>query len=42
VSDVSPHLDLIAYLLFAGVALLALMRLPDRMPGLPTVAPAWH
>ena len=40
VSDVPPHLDLVAYLLFAGVALLALLRLPDRVPGLPAVTPA--
>ncbi len=40
VSSSPPHLELIAYLLFAGVALLALMRLPDRTPGLPAVAPA--
>ena len=40
VSSVPPHLDLVAYLLFAAVALLALLRLPDRTPGLPAVAPA--
>jgi hypothetical protein len=40
VSSTPPHLELIAYLLFAGVALLALVRLPDRTPGLPAVAPA--
>ena len=40
VSSAPPHLELIAYLLFAGVALLALVRLPDRTPGLPAVAPA--
>src|SRR6266487_6364552 len=40
VSSVPPHLDLVAYLLFAGVALLALLRFPDRVPGLPAVAPA--
>ncbi len=40
VSSSPPHLELIAYLLFAAVALLALMRLPDRTPGLPAVAPA--
>ena len=39
-SSAPPHLELIAYLLFAGVALLALVRLPDRTPGLPAVAPA--
>jgi hypothetical protein len=40
VSSAPPHLELTAYLLFAGVALLALVRLPDRTPGLPAVAPA--
>jgi hypothetical protein len=40
VSSVPPHLELIAYLLFAAVAVLALLRFPDRVPGLPAVAPA--
>jgi hypothetical protein len=40
VSSVPPHLNLVAYLLFAGVALLALLRFPDRVPGLPAVTPA--
>jgi hypothetical protein len=40
VSTAPPHLELIAYLLFAAIALLALLRLPDRVPGLPAVAPA--
>jgi hypothetical protein len=40
VSSVPPHLQLVAYLLFAGVALLALLRLPDGVPGRPAVAPA--
>ena len=40
VSSVPPHLELIAYLLFAAVALLALLRMPDRVPGLPAVTPA--
>jgi hypothetical protein len=39
-SSVPPHLELVAYLLFAAVALLALLRLPDRVPGLPAVTPA--
>jgi len=39
-SSVPPHLELVAYLLFAAVALLALLRFPDRVPGLPAVAPA--
>jgi hypothetical protein len=40
VSSVPPHLTLISYLLFAAVALLALARFPDRVPGRPAVAPA--
>ena len=40
VSSSPPHLELIAYLLFAAVALLALLRLPDRVPARPAVAPA--
>jgi hypothetical protein len=40
VSSVPPFLELVAYLLFAAVALLALLRLPDRVPGLPAVTPA--
>jgi hypothetical protein len=40
VSSVPPHLVQISYLLFAGVAVLAVLRLPDRVPGLPAVAPA--
>jgi len=40
VSSIPPHLELVAYLLFAAVALLALLRLPDRVPGLPAVTPA--
>jgi alpha-1,6-mannosyltransferase len=40
VSSVPPHLVLVAYLLFAAVALVALLGLPDRTPGLPAVAPA--
>jgi hypothetical protein len=39
-SRVPPHLEPVAYLLFAAVALLALLRCPDRVPGLPAVAPA--
>jgi hypothetical protein len=39
-STVPPRLELVAYLLFAAVALLALLRFPDRVPGLPAVAPA--
>ena len=40
VSSAPPHLELIAYLLFAAVAVLALLRLPDRVPGRPAVTPA--
>jgi len=40
VSSVPPHLVLISYLLCAAVALLALLRLPDRVPGRPAVTPA--
>ncbi len=40
VSSVPPHLVLISYLLFAAVALLALARFPDWVPGRPAVAPA--
>ncbi len=40
VTSVPPHLELVAYLLFAGVAVLAVLRLPDRVPGRPAVTPA--
>ena len=40
VTSVPPHLELVAYLLFACVAVLAVARFPDRTPGLPAVAPA--
>jgi hypothetical protein len=40
VSSVPPHLELVAYLLFAAVALVAVARFPDPLPGLPAVAPA--
>ncbi len=40
VSSAPPLLALIADLLFAAVALLALLRLPDRVPCLPAVTPA--
>ena len=40
VSSAPPHLELIAYLLFAAVAVLALLRMPDRVPGRPAVTPA--
>jgi hypothetical protein len=39
-SRIPPHLEPVAYLLFAAVAVLALLRLPDRVPGWPAVAPA--
>jgi hypothetical protein len=40
VTSVPPHLELVAYLLFAAVAALAVLRLPDRLPDLPAVTPA--
>jgi hypothetical protein len=40
VTSVPPHLELVAYLLFAAVAVLAVLRLPDPLPGLPAVTPA--
>jgi hypothetical protein len=40
VNSAPPHLALIAYLLFAGVAVLAVLRLPDPVPHLPAVTPA--
>lgn len=40
VSSVPPHLVLVAYLLFAAAVLVALLRIADRAPGLPAVAPA--
>ena len=42
VSSVPPHLELVAYLLFAAVALLALLRFPDRVPGLPPSPRPWR
>ena len=40
VTSVPPHLELVAYLLFGGVAVLAVARFPDRVPGRPAVTPA--
>jgi len=40
VTSVPPHLELVAYLLFAAVAVLAVLRMPDRVPGRPAVTPA--
>ncbi len=40
VTSVPPHLELVAYLLFAAVAVLAVLRIPDRVPGRPAVTPA--
>jgi hypothetical protein len=40
VSSYPPHLEQVAYLLFAAVAVVALLRFPDRVPGLPAVTPA--
>jgi len=39
-SSAPPHLALIAYLLFGAAALLALLRMPDRVPARPAVTPA--
>jgi hypothetical protein len=38
--QIPPHLELVAYLLFAAVAILAMLRFPDRNPELPVLAPA--
>ena len=35
-----PYLELVAYLLFAAVAVLAVLRFPDPVPHLPAVTPA--
>jgi hypothetical protein len=40
VNHVPPHLELVAYLLFAAIAILAMLRFPDRTPELPALAPA--
>jgi hypothetical protein len=40
VTSVPPHLELVAYLLFAAMAILAVARFPDRTPGWPALAPA--
>lgn len=40
VTSVPPHLELVAYLLFAAVAVLAVLRFPDPVPSLPAVTPA--
>src|SRR5579863_5496685 len=40
VNSAPPHLALIAYLLFAAVAVLAVLRLPDQVPDLPALTPA--
>jgi hypothetical protein len=37
---VPPHLVTVSYVLFAAVAILALLRFPDRNPELPVLAPA--
>jgi hypothetical protein len=39
-SSAPPHLALVAYLLFGAAALLALLRMPDRVPARPAVTPA--
>ena len=40
VSSAPPHLALVAYLLFGASAVLALLRMPDRVPARPAVTPA--
>ncbi len=40
VNSAPPHLALIAYLLFAAVAVLAVLRFPDPVPNLPALTPA--
>jgi hypothetical protein len=40
VNQQPPHLVLISYVLFAAVAIVAMLRLPDRTPELPALAPA--
>jgi alpha-1,6-mannosyltransferase len=40
VTSVPPHLELVAYLLFAAVAVLAVLRFPDPVPSRPAVTPA--
>jgi hypothetical protein len=39
-SSTPPHLQQFAYLLFAAVAVLAVARMPDRVPAMPAVTPA--
>jgi hypothetical protein len=39
-NSVPPHLVLVSYILFAAVAVLAMLRLPDRAPEFPALAPA--
>jgi hypothetical protein len=39
-TSVPPHLVLVSYLLFAAVAVLAMLRLPDHTPEFPALAPA--
>jgi hypothetical protein len=40
VNSKPPYLELVAYLLFAAIAVLAMLRVPDRTPELPALAPA--
>ncbi len=40
VSSAPPHLALVAYVLFGAAAVLALLRMPDRVPARPAVTPA--
>jgi hypothetical protein len=39
-TNAPPHLTLIAYLLFAAVTVLAVLRFPDPVPDLPALTPA--
>ena len=39
-TNAPPHLTLVAYLLFAAVAVLAVLRFPDPVPDLPALTPA--
>jgi hypothetical protein len=40
VNSAPPHLEQVAYVLFAAIAILAMIRFPDRTPQFPALAPA--
>jgi hypothetical protein len=40
VNHVPPHLEQVAYVLFAAIAILAMLRIPDHTPEFPALAPA--